>query len=109
MMEPLHSDSNFRTRGKVISLTRGRPGGHRTDMESLVTLNIKSGETNHLVDLPIKTKSDFEVLPYQASLAGVEVSYSKEYDSWEEGINKKWELEVLSGLLQGNIYKFSAG
>ena len=102
----MDSDNSFQTHGRILSLVRGKPE-ERDYEKSLVTLVIESDQNKHVVDLPIKTESDFEVIPYQSTLVGIDVRYSKKYERWEEGIAINWELEVLSGSLKGNTYKFS--
>ena len=106
-MVKVDSDNSFKTQGRIVSLSRGRPDEEGRDR--LVTIVIKPNKSGveHVVDLPIKTKGDFEVIPYQLALVGADVRYSKKYTEWLEGIAKDWELEVLSGSLKGNIYKFS--
>jgi hypothetical protein len=105
----IDSDNNFQTKGKILSLIRGKPEGSNYDKKNLVTLIIESDKNKHIVDLPIKTNSDFEIMPYQSALLEADVSYSKEGKSWEEGFTTYWKLEVLSGKLKGNTYKFSRG
>lgn len=95
--------------GRITSLTRGRPFKDNVyvDQKKLVSLIIESDGSEHIVDLPIKTNSDFEVIPYQLALVGFNVRYSKKGERWEEGYTTEWELEVLSGALKGNTYKSS--
>jgi hypothetical protein len=104
----IDSDRDFAIQGRVLSLVRGRPeGSYLGKDEYLVTLVIESSGAKHTVDLPIKTETDFEVIPYQSALVGVDVRYFKKYSTWEEGIAEDWVLEVLSGSLQGNTYRFT--
>jgi len=101
-MGTIDSDRNFETQGKIISLSRGRPW--ESYKESLVTLVIESTKGEHEVDIPIGTKSDFEVIPFQLILVGVDVKYSKTYHVQQKGTTEYWNLEVLSGPLKGNTY-----
>ena len=99
----LDSDGGLRTVGKVISLVRGRPDCPDSDVNNLVTLTLDSRGTVQLVDLPIRTQSDFDLIPYQLGLTGQYIDYSKTY-----GLENfvKWELKVNSGQLKGNVYSY---
>ncbi len=107
MRPTIDTDNSFSSQGRILSLVRGRPEGSDDDRKTLVTLVIQSEKDKHVVDLPIETRTDFDVIPYQSALVGVDAKYSKKYERWQEGIAINWELEVLSGALKGNTYKFS--
>ncbi|MBS3083422.1 hypothetical protein J4423_01315 [Candidatus Pacearchaeota archaeon] len=99
----LDSDGGGRFSGRVNSLVRGVPGGFSSDNNNLVTLSLDSRGTVQLVDLPIRTQSDFDLIPYQLGLTGQYVDYFKDL-GFVGGV--KWRLEVTSGPLRGNVYSY---
>lgn len=103
------SDKDVKIDGRIISLSRGILGknGYVINEKSLVSLAIQSNTKSHLVDIPIKTESDLELIPYQSSLVGFNVEYSKEHKENHEGFREQWSLKILSGKLKGNIYNFN--
>ena len=99
----LDSDGGLITTGKVVSLYRGRPDCSDSEVNNLVTLTLDSRGTVKLVDLPIRTRSDFDLIPYQLGLTGQYIDYSKTC-----GLENfvRWELKVNSGPLKGNVYSY---
>ncbi len=111
MRTPIDSDNDIELKGTVRSLTRGRPNGGAHDKETLVTLVIGADQGDLTVDLPIETRTDFDLIPYQVALVGVGVEYSKKSRDSSDGrapiLVTNWDLEILSGTLKGSKYSFN--
>jgi hypothetical protein len=94
--------------GKVLSVNRG--SSTQIDSNKFLTLVIEHDKETHKADLPIKTESQFELMPYQIALVGTNVRYNYEWSEAEKGfgldgaILQDWNLEILSGPLKGNKY-----
>jgi len=103
----IDSDENIDITGTVLSLERGRPDKHNMDrlfLGNTVTLTIESDKNRYKVDLPIKTQTNFDLIPYLDSLLNVEVKYSAMHRKEEIGYTIRhtyWKLEILSGKLKG--------
>ena len=65
--------------GKVISIRRGLPSSNFSEEKNLVSLLVETpGGAKIFVGLPIKTESDFELMPYQLALVGFNVRFSND-------------------------------
>ena len=79
--------------GTVISVQRGAPDG--TLESELLTLTIENDTGKNEVDLPIATRTAFDVIPYQLAFTGICARYTKARDP----NSTSWALELLSGPL----------
>lgn len=57
------------------------------------------------IQLPVKTDTDAEIIPYQSALIGQEIIYSQRPADYEGGVTfSNSSVKVLSGPLKGKIY-----
>jgi hypothetical protein len=114
-LQKMDSDAPVGITGKVLSLLRGRADcRYRDDLVyGVMTMVVEHKEDEREIsgkrynlELPIPTKNAFELMPYQSVLVGQTVKYTKEFMPFRLGGGTVIQLDVLSGILKGESYKY---
>lgn len=90
--------------GEIVELAR--KGVDVCGDSKKVVVSVKTLEGLEDVDLPIETKSSYEIIPYEDSMIGSQVHYVEDLRHWENGRGRTttYRLKFLSGKSNGKTF-----
>ncbi len=88
--------------GKITDIVLQEGG-----LEQRLLATISSAKEQRSLELPVRVKNEFDLIPYQSTLIGADVEYTSDWYVCDEFANCIYfiTLKILSGPLKGRSYK----